>query len=268
MNELKILHELTFELLKEFKLLCQKMNVKYYLSGGTLLGAVRHKGFIPWDDDADVMMLRKDYQKLINEQKKYLDISKFQILSAYDNTYPRDFARFVRKDYYKTDDCVDDDLCPYLGIDIFPVDFVPNNNLLFCLVFYFLNPFKRLVGIYGSRRGTGASRITILLRNILRPFVKIIGGYRIAKFTQYLESICNLFCTKSVAALSGINGKKEKWLYSEYEPECLLKFEGEEFLCPLNYHIYLKNLYGDYMKLPPENKRKAHGIKIIKMDED
>ncbi len=77
------------------------------------------------------MMLRDDYMRLLKVQKNYLDTRQYQILSVNDNTYPRDFARFVRKDYFKTDECVEDNICPYVGIDIFPVDFVPSNKIYF-----------------------------------------------------------------------------------------------------------------------------------------
>lgn len=262
--EIDVLHQLTLELLVKFDQLCKLANVKYYLSGGTLLGAVRHQGFIPWDDDADVMMMRDDYMKLIKEQKKYLDLSQFQILSVVDETYPRDFSRFVRKDYYKSDDCVEDMVCPYIGIDIFPVDFVPHNKYLFNILFYFLSFFKRLMGIYGSKKDTGSTFLTKKMRNLLRPFVCMVGGYKLAKIVQAIEVFSNAHCKISVASLAGINGKREKWEYTEYEAETKLKFENYFFSCPLNYDIYLKHLYKDYMELPSIENRITHGIRIIK----
>ena len=263
-TEIDFIHKLTLELLDEFSKLCETAEVEYFLSGGTLLGAVRHQGFIPWDDDADIMMLRDDYMRLLKVQKNYLDTRQYQILSVNDNTYPRDFARFVRKDYFKTDECVEDNICPYVGIDIFPVDFVPSNKIIFELLYQFLSFFKRLMGVYGSKKNTGVTEITRFLRNMFRPVVSLIGGYRLARVVQTIELTSNRLCNKSVAALSGINGRKEKWEYEDYLPKMKLKFEGLYFNCPLNYDIYLKNLYGDYMKLPPENKRVTHGISILK----
>ena len=242
-TEIDFIHKLTLELLDEFSKLCETAEVEYFLSGGTLLGAVRHQGFIPWDDDADIMMLRDDYMRLLKVQKNYLDTRQYQILSVNDNTYPRDFARFVRKDYFKTDECVED-ICPYVGIDIFPVDFVPSNKIIFELLYQFLSFFKRLMGVYGSKKNTGVTEITRFLRNMFRPVVSLIGGYRLARVVQTIELTSNRLCNKSVAALSGINGRKEKWEYEDYLPKM--------------------KLYGDYMKIPPENKRVTHGISILK----
>lgn len=263
-QNLELVQKLTFELLSDFADICEREHINYYLSGGTLLGAVRHGGFIPWDDDADVMLLRKDYMKLIRNQHLYMDLQKRRILSAVDHSYPRDFARFIRTDYLKVDDCSEDEICPYIGIDVFPVDFVPHNQFLYSVLFHFLNIFKRPMGIYGSKKGTGRTLFTIHIRNILRPFINIIGGYRLANTVQFIELCSNRLCKKSVAALAGINGKKEKWDFKDYVPSIDLKFETRYFKCPQNYDIYLKNIYNDYMQLPPLEKRITHGIQIKK----
>ena len=98
-NELGELHSLLLELLIDFDKLCKDLDINYYLSGGTLLGAVRHHGFIPWDDDADVMLLRKDYELLLKASMN-MRINNRKIFSLNNKTFARDYARFVRTDYF------------------------------------------------------------------------------------------------------------------------------------------------------------------------
>ena len=114
-------------ILCEFAAFCDQNGLRYYLSGGTLLGAVRHKGFIPWDDDIDVMMPRNEFEKLekiLNEKKIAENLS----FISYDNGnmhYP--FGKVINTNIKIDDSCVKDKLEQYLWIDIFPMDGIPES---------------------------------------------------------------------------------------------------------------------------------------------
>lgn len=266
-NELGELHSLLLELLIDFDKLCKDLDINYYLSGGTLLGAVRHQGFIPWDDDADVMLLRKDYELLLKASMN-MKINNRKIFSLNNKTFARDYARFVRTDYYKEEDFVIKEDCPYLGIDIFPVDFVPEKNWLFNIQCIILHYLKILLDISNTDYHTGSTKFKRFIRDCLRPILKFIGRYRLAYLTNVFCKLFNSHCEINVAAISGINGKRERWKFEDYRLQSKAEFEGYLFPIPLKYHIYLTNLYGDFMQLPPKSKRKTHGVKIQKVRED
>lgn len=264
-TDIKKIQQLNLEMMKEFDCFCRKNNIKYYLAGGTLLGAIRHKGFIPWDDDVDIMMLRKDYDKLLALRTQIIrENSDRQIVSVRDNTFARDYARYIRTDYSKIENFVEEDDCPYMGMDILPIVFVPSNNFLYWLHVKFYYIFRMLMSVATSQGDTGSTKLKKIIRNILRPFTKVLGKYRIAHLCEKIGSLYNNKCKKSIAAMCGMAGLKERWLYSECKEQIELQFEDTIFFAPLNYDIHLKNIYGDYMKLPPKDKRVTHGIKIKK----
>ena len=122
---LKEIQKIEFEILKEFAQFCAKHNLKYYLAGGTLLGAIRHKGFIPWDDDIDVCMPRKDYMYFINNFDEWN--RKLKVKCNYKSNIDAPFAKIVNLDtiiYSKyANNNIDTNIC----IDIFPVDGLPEN---------------------------------------------------------------------------------------------------------------------------------------------
>lgn len=266
-TDIKQIQSLNLEMMKEFDCFCRKNSIKYYLAGGTLLGAVRHKGFIPWDDDVDIMMLRKDYEKLLSLKSKLKkDNPERQLVSVRDKTFARDYARYIRKDYYKIEDFVEEDDCPYLGMDILPIVFVPQNSFLYWLHVKFYYIFRTLMSVAASQANTGSTKMKRLVRNSLRPIAKLIGKYRIAKWCEKIGSLYHKRCKKCIAAMCGMAGLKERWMYNDCVEQIELEFEDSVFLAPRNYDIHLKNIYGDYMKLPPENKRITHGIKIKKIE--
>lgn len=266
-TDVKIIQKLNLDLMCEFDEFCRENKIKYNLGGGTLIGAVRHKGFIPWDDDVDIMMMRKDYERLLSLRDKMRNKYPLrQIVSIRDKTFARDYARYIRKDYYKEEMIVDLDDCPYIGLDIFPIVFVPKNKILYLAHYYLYYFFRVMMVAATSQYNTGTSKRTQTFKNIIRPVVKKIGKFKIAFLCEKIGMMTDRTCKTCVAAISGMAGKKEKWLYKECKAQMQFKFEDQYFWGPRNFDIYLKNIYGDYMKLPPEDQRKVHGMKIKKID--
>lgn len=231
---------------------CRKNNIKYYLCGGTLLGAVRHNGFIPWDDDIDIAMARPDYEKFIASYKH----DYFSVFAWRDNnrvlcTYTKIIDR--RTLLYENSDFGED-----LGvnIDVFPVDGLPKGKEN---AEKHVRKMKRLWGLVVCATVKDISKRT-LIRKIEISFVRFlfsifknkhfIVGYviRKAKKIPFAES-------NYVAVVLWGYGLKEIIHRKVAEELIEHDFEGHSLYIPKNYDEYLKKLYGDYMQLPPESDR-------------
>ena len=273
-NRCKTMEQLTLreiqlkvlDLMVEFDALCKKYGIDYRVSGGTLLGAIRHKGFIPWDDDIDVMMLREEYDKFLEAAEKMELPEKREIVSLKAHSFPRNYSRYIRKDYIKREDMFEADDCPWLGMDIFPVDFVPNDSRYDKQVKK-MDFLRKLLLTSVTESGTGKTKGKALAKDLLRPVAKMIGSYRIAKKMDKLQRKYNESEKEYVASVAGVYVKGERWKYSEYLPATEVEFEGHLFQGPGNYEIYLTNMFGDYMQLPPEDQRKYSAATVMKADE-
>ncbi len=266
---LEEMQKANLEMLKELDLICKENNIKYSLAGGTLLGAIRHKGFIPWDDDIDLNMTRPDYEKLIslyNDKKLKLPNGR-DFIFCRNGTFARHFIRYIRYDVKRVAEFARDDDCPYIGIEIFVEDGVYTNNLLFSIQVARIKFVRKMLLLCLSKPNISSrGKSVAVAKNVVRPLLKMIGGMKLA---CHLENICrevDYQKAEYVAGMNGMYGKKEKWLKKDMEPVCLMPFEDEEFYCYKNYDIYLSNLYGDYMKLPPEDKRIPHNDKGYRVE--
>ena len=266
---LEEMQKVYLEMLYEFDKICKENNLRYDLVGGSLLGAVRHKGFIPWDDDIDVNMPRPDYEKFLSlslNGKLKLPEHR-EVISNRNNTFARHYARYIRHDVKRASEYSSDEDCPFIGIDIFVEDGIPNSNLAFSIQIFKIEFWRKMLLISLSRPNTSSKgKKVAILKNILRPILKKIGSFRIAK---HLEKICKKIDFEKadyVAGITGMYGKKEKWSKKDMLPQTYMEFEGDKFPTYKNYDIYLSNLYGDYMKLPPEEKRIPHGDKGYRVE--
>ncbi len=258
---LEQMQQVYLELLQEFDTLCKENNLRYDLAGGSLLGAVRHNGFIPWDNDIDVCMPRPDYQRLLDlKSNGELKMEKARdVISHQDQSLPRHFGRYIRKDIRRISDMAEDWDCPYIGMDIFPVDGLPSGKVAFRLQCFFVKQLRRL--LLTSVEKSGTSRRGVLaakIKNLYRPILKKIGPFRIASWLEKICMCCSYGESQYVGAITGMYGLRERWLKEDMLPQAQLPFEHLKAWCYSNYHIYLSNLYGDYMKLPPEEQQVPH----------
>lgn len=251
---LKDLQKIELEILKYLDMICRENDIKYFLCGGTVLGAVRHGGFIPWDDDVDVMLFRDEYERLIDIlHKKH---SRYKILSTKtQNDYFFPFARLV-----DTNTVLIESFFPHISdlgvcIDIFPIDYFPNDEhggkrIKRKFYFYKLLRFNSLFFNIPNKCSKG--RIYLLLQPICRCI-----GYKY--FDKKLEPIIKKINKEKTKYSIMLNSIKET---SWFDSHKMLFFEGYEFPVPIEYDKYLRNSYGDYMKLPPREARVApHGFK-------
>jgi len=258
--------KIQLNILREFSKFCQKNGLRYYLSGGTLLGAIRHKGFIPWDDDIDINMPRPDCEKLFKltgeKLNDYLSIG--YPLKSQNHYHP--FIRIydTRTVMFGTIKSGEVGYYTNVYIDVFPIDGLPDSNLLTKIEFKIIKLLMMLekADFYSDAEAT--SLYKKIIKFFVKPLAKTVGFQNWNKLIIYIAKKYDFNSQKYVAAITSTAnyGLKEKIIKEEYIKQIDVLFEGEIFKAPANYDIYLSNLYGNYMELPPENQRKSeHNFK-------
>lgn len=248
-------------LLKEFARICEKEKLNYSLAGGTLLGAVRHGGFIPWDDDIDVLMPRDDFENFINYCNN--NSTSFELFSCkFNKNYEKTFAILSDKSTVIVD--------PFghrgnyikgIVIDIFPcdgaADTIEEVKRIYCLT-----RFRRELLNAANWKKFSRSRTRSLLIEPIRLFFYLISRFiNPNKLAQELDGIYkkkSLKDCKYATCFSGTYREREIFRKEVYVEYCRLKFEDEEYCCLANYDEYLKTLYGNYMVLPDVEKQVSH----------
>lgn len=245
------------ELLAEFDQICRTHGLRYDLCGGSLLGAVRHGGYIPWDNDIDLSMPRPDYERLLA-----LDLQlpeKRSLVSHRDRSFPRHFARYVRHDVKRVADMAEEWDCPYIGIDIFPLDGVSGDDKIFARQIEKIRRLRRFLLTSVEKPGTSRrGRAAAFLKNLYRPILRLIGSFRLADMLDRQCRKVDYDTAEYVGIVSGMYGLRERWRKADMLPQKQFDFEGLSVPGFANYDIYLTNLYGDYMKLPPKDQQVPH----------
>jgi len=267
---LREMQDAYYELLIEFDCICNENNLRYDLCGGSMLGAVRHKGFIPWDDDIDVSMPRPDYDRFLElYEKKQIRIPEDRaVISNRDDTFARHYARYIRKDIGSVLELFDETDCPYLGIDIFTVDGMPENRFLLKAQVWAIRQLRKLMlTSVQTKNGSKRSKLISVAKNLLQPVLRAIGSFRISRTVEWWCRRIPYESAKYVGILNGMYGTKERWLKKDMLPQQNFRFRDGEYPGYVNYHAYLSNIYGtDYMQLPPIEKQKPHGAKAFKIN--
>lgn len=258
------------EILKVVDKICEKHGIKYWLAGGTQLGAVRHKGFIPWDDDLDIDMLRADYDRFLNVARKELPEEYYLQDWFTEKSYGLPFAK-IRKNNTLYVEAGSQYSKSHHGIyiDIFPCDNFPTDEANFKQVSFYMNYVFRVILI-----GCGYT-----------PWYND-HGFSLKRWMMYLPvrfiaMFCNIAKLKKqyVNVVTKSNMKNLDKVFNSCEPgdeklpinrEIVTQlqkhsFEDGKFWIPIDYDTYLKNAYGDYMTLPPEGEREnRHNIIQLK----
>lgn len=253
----KELHLVLLDIAKVFHEICQKHQIPYYMLGGTMLGAIRHKGFIPWDDDMDFGIPREYFEKFqkacLNELPLYyklhtVETSEYAALGI--NKLSDQRTKVIETYSVKSTE--------YMGIniDIFPLD-QTNNNASFCSFnMYIRGLFKlqKLLFVESKNRAYLKKILANIIQYVFRISRKFIPSYitnimkgRLSR--KRLDYIINYF---------GAWGMKELLPKDVFGIACLYKFESIELYGVEKYDDYLKSLYGDYMQLPSKDKRHLH----------
>lgn len=254
------LKEIETDLLKSVDEICRKENFRYSLGGGTLLGAVRHKGFIPWDDDIDIMMPRPDYDAFISyclSNAVPFGIKSFEN----DKNYVDLSAKIYNTETILKDDNIAGGSDIGVNIDVFPVDGLGNTYEEAKKIFDSTS-FKRNLLVAAQWRKFFKSKTHSWYYEPFRFLFFLMS--RFVNKSKLFDSIQKKY--KNVdfdnvnfaAAVGGSYREKEILPKSVFANYVSLPFEGSEFKAIADYDKYLSSLYGEYMKLPPEEKRVSH----------
>ena len=260
MNELQ---KCQFKILKEFIRVCKENNLQYYLVGGTCLGAVRHKGFIPWDDDIDVAMPRKDFEKFVTLQDKFKEKYFIQTYKTdknfiYNYAKVRDSSTTYIENFYachQFNHGVWSDVLPLDGMSY--VDMPAKklakkvNHLWFDTYLMYLPSLKRKLRLKTLWKDIPLNIVAYLF------FFLNVGHYR-NKLIDKRNKKIDYDKAYLVGNICGTNPKKEAMPRVIFEEGTVGEFEGIEVILPKDYDKYLTLLFKDYMKLPPEDKRYGH----------
>ena len=256
-------------LLEEFDRIARMHELKYTLCAGTLLGAVRHQGFIPWDDDIDVSMPRPDYEKLVRLNRAgALWPAHLEMRCLEDGTLEAPYCKlFDKRTLIREKNYVQKDV-QCLWIDIFPVDGLPDTERELRRHYRKALNLCRMNVAAVVRNGFGTSAAAIVLKTVfLKPAARILGRRRVAALQKKLA----LRYPYQTAARCGMvtwayDGPGQALLRREYEDLTELLFEGKRFLAVSAWEKYLTGVFGDYMQLPPEEERLTHDLEVYMRD--
>lgn len=258
MEELTLqeIKQIEFDLLKRFHAFCVENNIRYFLSNGTLLGSIKYKGFIPWDDDIDVLVPRQDYDRLISlfEDGEYCLFSPERHIN-----YSFPFAKLCDMSTYKEEHNIDNGVRLGVDIDIFPLDFWDDDFEIAQREVKSIRKDMFYLGLTKLHKADSANWLKRLVKSFVMLGIKLFGPrYFVRRIVKKSNSDlpsrsaflgCKTWC---------IYGIREIIPAEVFSDIIEVEFEGQKFPAPIGYDIYLRSLYGEYEKDPPLEKQKTH----------
>lgn len=253
---------------------CEAYEITPYLVGGSALGAIRHHGFIPWDDDIDIGMTRTDYLRFQNVFEK--ELSDKYILNApnYVNNAVTRFPKIMKRDTkYIEIGLTNDTALQCLAIDIFIIENVPENRLhrfvkgLYCNTIEFIA--GRVVSFQNrSKTSTELLKATGLKSYLINRLIGIVFSYR--KYARWNDMVDRAVQYNRDSSLCSLPTGRKHYFGEMHEKKKLLpalyvQFENLQAPVFQGYDCYLKQLYGDYMIIPPESKREKHFVEKVEL---
>ena len=266
---LREIQQTELKILLELDNVCRENDIRLYLCGGTMLGAVRHKGFIPWDDDIDVCMPRPDYCRFLKLTENRVFSDNLEVLSFEKGNLNRPFTKIIDKntrvEYNNNYDLKS--AADSVWIDILPVDGLPANYKAAKAEYDMAFFLRRLMMLSYSKFGKGSTFVKTMAKSMLWPIARIVGGKSINNYLVKM-AMANPYETSDYVGIVtyGVYGIRERMPKDQFEISTDAEFEGHVFKAMSCWDMYLNNLYGDYMKLPPEDKRKSHQFNAYKVD--
>lgn len=243
------------EILASFDAFCRLHDLQYQIAFGTLLGAIRHEGFIPWDDDIDIVMPRNDYERFFCLFRSCNTNDHLKLLSYRDKTSIYPFFKLVDTRTKVIEISVNPRYTTGVWIDIFPIDGMPcsDKNELFSLNEATLMKYNFVV----ANPQYGTTPLRRVVKTICYPIAKRIDIYKAAQTLDHAASQSAIKPSSDVGVIVWGSGPKDRRPYSSLQ-SIEVQFEGLSVLAPAEFDHILTKRYGDYMQLPPESQRVPH----------
>ena len=262
--ESDLLKKTLVDMLRTLDIMCKKKGIRYVIVAGTLLGAVRHGGFIPWDDDIDIAMSRADYERFIICSDELEKESLYFKCFEKDENYYMPFGKICKRGtLYVTE--LDPDQKNEVFIDVFPLDKASDPNSIELKIQNYIVKGTKAVII--RKKGIKLKSTSITVR-ILQIVLFLFSAKKLMKLQQYMMKKQNKHVDFEylVNFGSNYNYKKQTMREEVYFPPSEVEFEGIKVLSPALTEDYLRQLYGNnYMELPPAEKRRTHQIVQLKV---
>ena len=257
-TSIDLLHSVQLDLLVKFDQICNENGLTYFLDSGTALGAVRHSGFIPWDDDVDVAMPRADYNKLLELGERGLPDNLYLQTYKTDSAYMMPFAKIRLGDTFFPDKYVEKMKYQGIYIDVFPYDYVPNDPNKACRRIK-ISSYLYYFSVFSRRDYPGKKYFLKVFTSLLHR----LSIKKVRKLHELYDRFCVKYNTKRTKVLTCFcwrMSQRHTYLFDESElfPTKRMLFEGKELSMMNNPHYYLTKMFGDYNTLPPEKNRKTH----------
>ncbi|MCR5561188.1 MAG: LicD family protein [Bacteroidales bacterium] len=269
----KELQQESLKILKEVDAFCKANGIRYSMAYGTLLGAVRHKGFIPWDDDIDIVMMREDYDRFCREYKS----DRYELFCSARNSDA--YVAYARvADMRDTESRT---YIPWAGnrqdqgvrIDVFPLDYAPDDEKeqlqqykLFCTLYDFSNRVRK-----ANVKAIPGLPLKFHIKRLVHSnrYNRRLARQTAEEAAAWLEFLQRKLCAKPTKHLSQYacpdRNIREWFDVEDFENLIELPFEDTSFSAPANYDKVLTEWFGDYMQLPPEKDRKWRSLGYIRL---
>ena len=260
MTELRTLQLTELDILKEIKRVCDKNNIKYFLIGGTLLGAARDGKFIPWDDDIDIGMLREEFDKFEKIANSELDKKYFFQTPVTDEECGTYCCGRVRLEgsYFASNSTPKHWKHNGIFVDILPYDKVTKNKFFARMFFYYFNVISRVYWKRLKYTPHPANKLFRIIMNVSSALYSIVPTKILKKkLEKYHKKYMNL---KEYERIEMLNQHPRAFKSELVEELGTMQFEGVEFTIPKNYDEYLSNQYGDWRILPPVEQQIPHHL--------
>ncbi|MBQ9761481.1 MAG: LicD family protein [Oscillospiraceae bacterium] len=259
MKELTLqeLKEIELDILKVFHAFCVEHNIRYFLSHGTLLGAIRYKKFIPWDDDVDVLVPREDYERLLS---LYQDSDRYRLFSfEKDQNYRYPYAKLCDMTTRKVEFDYDNGMELGVDMDIFPLDAWDDDFAKAKQEEKRLSRNRFRLGLVKLKKPDSLNPVKRFVKGIVMVYCKMFGS---AYYIRKIQEDANKPEQKGSAYMGNkawcVYGQRDIMPAKVFAETENIEFEGEKFPAPKDYDTYLTCLYGDYLPEPPKEKQKTH----------
>ncbi len=254
-QDLQIIKNAELRIVNEINQICLRNNIKYSMIGGTLIGAVRHHGFIPWDDDIDLMMERSEYERFLSIAEK--ELSEEFYIADYEHTpsIGEPFTKIMMKNTVMKECFTGSSNAPAgIFVDIFPVDNAPESKIFKTIQRYKNYSLRKKILIKSDYR-FGKTGVKKIIYDALGKFTFESKSDLVRKYRNNQTKYNHRNTAEYVSLCGAYDYNREtlpkQWL-SEY---IFLEFEGQKLMAFKDYDKILRHYFGDYMKLPPENER-------------